>query len=87
MAKFTDKDIFPETRDLIVQQTSFDSMKNSEHTNFSWFEGIKSDGFTRKGLVGQWKNVFTEEKKEFCKKKKRWTEQGMNLTLEKLTIT
>jgi len=72
MAKFIDKDIFPETRDLIVQQTSLDSMKSSEHTNFSWFEAIKSDGFTRKGLVGQWKNFFTEGKNEFCNKMFDW---------------
>jgi len=68
IAQFIGKEISPETRDLIVQQTSFDSMKSSEHTNFNWFEGMKGDGFIRKGQVGQWKNFFTEKQNELFDK-------------------
>ena len=68
IAKFIGKEISPEIRDLIVQQTSFCVMKNSEHTNYSWFDGIKGDGFIRKGQVGEWKNFFTEEQNELFDK-------------------
>ena len=68
IAKFIDKELSPETRDLIVQQTSFGAMKSSEHTNYSWFEGMTGDGFIRKGKVGEWKNYFTEEQNELFDK-------------------
>ena len=68
IAKFLSKKISPETRDLIVRQTSFDAMKSSSHTNFTWFEGIKGDGFIRKGQVGGWKDYFTEEQNELFDK-------------------
>ena len=68
IAKFIGKEISPETRDLIVQQTSFGAMKSSEQTNFSWFEGMKGDGFIRKGKVGEWKKYFTEEQNELFDK-------------------
>ena len=68
IAKFVNNEISPETRDLIVQQTSFAAMKNSKHTNFSWFQGMKGDGFIRKGQVGEWKNYFTDEQNELFDK-------------------
>ena len=68
IAKFIGKEIYSETRDLIVQQTSFGAMKSSEHTNYSWFEGMKGDGFIRKGQVGEWKNFFTKEQNELFDK-------------------
>ena len=43
-------------------------MKSSSHTNFTWFEGIKEDGFIRKGQVGGWKDYFTEEQNELFDK-------------------
>ncbi|KAL9979666.1 hypothetical protein ACROYT_G017366 [Oculina patagonica] len=64
IAKFIGKDISPETRDLIVRQTSFGAMKSSNHTNYSWIEGMKGDGHIRKGKVGEWKNYFTEEQNQ-----------------------
>ena len=40
-------------------------MRNSGHTNYSWVEGMKKDGYRFcKGKVGQWKNYFTEEQNE-----------------------
>ena len=68
IAKFIGREISPETRDLIVQQTSFGAMKCSEHTNFRWFEGMKGDGFIRKGQVGEWKKYFTDEQNELFDK-------------------
>ncbi|PFX15403.1 Sulfotransferase 1C3 [Stylophora pistillata] len=68
IAKFIGKEISPATRDLIVRQTSFDAMKSSNYTNFTWFEGIKGDGFIRKGQVGGWKDYFTEEQNELFDK-------------------
>lgn len=64
IAKFIGKEISPETRDRIVQQTSFGAMKSSEHTNYTWVKGMKKNGYFRKGKVGQWKNYFTEEQDE-----------------------
>ena len=84
IAQFIGKEISPETRDLIVQQTSFDSMKSSEHTNFNWFEGMKVDGFIRKGKVGQWKNFFTEKQNELFDKvfKERMEGTGIEFDTE-----
>lgn len=43
-------------------------MKSSNYTNFTWFEGMKGDGFIRKGQVGGWKDYFTEEQNELFDK-------------------
>ena len=84
IAQFIGKEISPETRDLIAQQTSFDFMKSSEHTNFNWFEGMKGDGFIRKGQVGQWKNFFTEKQNELFDKvfKERMEGTGIEFDTE-----
>ena len=84
IAKFIDKEISPETRDLIVQQTSFGAMKSSEHTNYSWFEGIKGDGFIRKGQVGEWKDFLNEEQNELFDKefKERRKKEGTGIAFD-----
>ena len=76
IAKFIGKEISPETCDLIVQQTSFGAMKSSEHTNFSWFEGMKGDG----------KSTSLRNRTSYLIKcpKKEWKGQGLNLN--KLTV-
>ena len=82
IAKFIGKELSPETRDLIVQQTSFGAMKSSGHTNFTWFEGIKGDGFIRKGQVGEWKNFFSEEQKELFDKVFKERMEGTGIEFE-----
>jgi len=82
IAKFIGKEVSPETRDLIVQQTSFGVMKSSEHTNYSWVEGMKRDGYFRKGKVGQWKNYFTEEQNELFDKVFKQKMEGTGLTID-----
>ena len=42
----------------------FDKMKANEATNFSWMQEYHDDKatpFLRKGIIGDWKNHFTEE--------------------------
>ncbi|XP_078364521.1 amine sulfotransferase-like [Oculina patagonica] len=81
IAEFIGKDISPETRDLIVRQTSFDAMKSSNHTN-SWFEGMKGDGHIRKGKVGEWKNYFTEEQNQLFDKVFKEKMKGTGIRFE-----
>jgi len=82
IAKFIGKEISPETCDLIVQQTSFDSMKSSEHTNYSWLEGMKGDGFIRKGKVGEWKKYFTEEQNKLFDKEFKERTEGTGIEFD-----
>ena len=61
----TDDDV-----DSIVRNTSFESMKANPDTNFRQWEatgvvpGTEEGTFMRKGVVGDWKNYFTEEENE-----------------------
>ena len=60
----TDADV-----DNIVENTSFEVMKRNPDTNFQQWEKngmIQTDEstFMRKGVVGDWKNYFTEEENE-----------------------
>ena len=82
IAKFIGKELSPETRDRIVKQTSFGAMKSSDHTNHSWFEGMKGDGFIRKGQVGGWKEYFTEEQNKLFDKVFKEKMEGTGLTFE-----
>ncbi|KAL9989308.1 hypothetical protein ACROYT_G003843 [Oculina patagonica] len=79
IAKFIGKELSQETRDLIVHQTSIDSMKSSEHTNHHWFEG---ENFIRKGKVGGWKEYFTEEQNQLFDKVFKEKMKGTGLTFE-----
>ena len=51
----------------ICEQTTFESMKNNDAVNYSWKNAEKaavaegSTDFIRKGVVGDWRNHFSEE--------------------------
>ena len=50
--------------DSIAEQCTFQSMKENPLVNYSWFVDlfpIKIANFIRKGIVGDWKNYFTED--------------------------
>ena len=61
----TDADV-----DNVVENTSFEFMKRNPDTNFNQWKknGMilrpEEDIFMRKGVVGDWKNYFTEEENE-----------------------
>lgn len=59
-------------------------MKSSDHTNYSWFEGMKGDGHIRKGKVGEWKNYFTEEQNQLFDKVFQEKVEGTGLRLEQM---
>ncbi|XP_043220084.1 sulfotransferase family cytosolic 1B member 1-like [Amphibalanus amphitrite] len=56
--------------DDIVKNTSFEVMKANPDTNFRQWEdsgmvsGTEEGTFMRKGMVGDWRNYFTEEESE-----------------------
>lgn len=57
-------------------------MKNSDHVNYSWFEGMKGDGHIRKGQTGAWRDYFTEEQNELFDKMFKEKMQGTGITFE-----
>ena len=66
VARFMGYDLIPAVVDTICELTSFDSMKTSSNTNYSWSKRQKkqSEGYTdfmRKGVIGDWRNHFSEE--------------------------
>ena len=67
VAKFMGHDLTPDVVDSICEQTTFESMQVNNSTNFTWNnkrQKTLSEGYTdflRKGVVGDWKNHFSEE--------------------------
>ena len=61
IAEFIGCTITKEELEAVVKQSEFESMKSNPLTNYSW----KSEGldkpFMRKGMVGDWKNHFSDE--------------------------
>ena len=48
----------------IVEQTSFEKMKLNQTANKSWMDEYRKSGappFMRKGVIGDWKNYFSQE--------------------------
>ena len=48
----------------IAEQTKFDNMKLNPTANNGWMEEYHTEGatpFMRKGVVGDWRNFFTDE--------------------------
>uniref|UniRef100_A0A8C3VUS1 Sulfotransferase n=1 Tax=Catagonus wagneri TaxID=51154 RepID=A0A8C3VUS1_9CETA len=60
--EFLGKNLKEEVLDKIVYHTSFDVMKNNPMTNYTHDKHLnyKLSPFMRKGIMGDWKNQFTE---------------------------
>ena len=64
IAEFIDIRLEPDITDKIVSQCSFDSMKHNPAVNYLWYSDKRKEGsepWIRKGMIGDWKNYFTEE--------------------------
>lgn len=57
-------------------------MKNEGNANYKWMSGAKGD-FIRKGEIGDWQAMFSEEQNKMLENitKKNWQGQGWNLIL------
>lgn len=62
LADFLEYDLPPSLMDTIRQKTSFQVMKQDEFSNMHEIQELSK--FFRKGQVGSWKDLFTEEQNE-----------------------
>ena len=67
VAAFLEKDLSDELIQKIVERTSFKSMKSNPMLNYSTSPGMnhKVSPFMRKGTIGDWKNYFNGEQREY----------------------
>ena len=85
IADFLDKKFDKETIDIIAKHTSYESLKNNKTTNMTDIPSYKQDisPFMRKGIVGDWKNYFSEEQNEFVANRMKTLEaDGLKLKCE-----
>ena len=61
IAKFIGCTVSKERLEAIVQQSEFESMKSNPLVNYSWEPTHQANPFMRKGMVGDWKNKFTDD--------------------------
>ena len=64
IAKFIGQDLTPSEVSSVVEQTTFEAMKANPAASKNWLEPLfhdRSATFLRKGVVGDWRNYFTEE--------------------------
>ena len=64
IASFLGYSLTDEVIDKIVIDTSFDKMKDNKAANKEYFTELSGSGnlaFMRKGVIGDWRNVFTPE--------------------------
>ena len=64
IAEFMNIQLQPEIVEKIVSLSTFDNMKVNPAANMSWIVSHRREGsvpFFRKGIVGDWKNHFTED--------------------------
>ena len=62
VAKFLGKELSEEKIQSLVKHLDFKSMKQNKAVNYEFLAPNPEDGsFMRKGLVGDWKNYFTDE--------------------------
>ena len=61
IAKFIGCTVSKEGLETIVKQSEFESMKNNPLVNYSWEPAHQANPFMRKGMVGDWKNEFTDD--------------------------
>jgi len=66
LAKFAGIELSQERAEYINSKSSFESMKNDDVVNYSWFDRHKTEApFMRKGIAGDWVNYFTQEQDLF----------------------
>ena len=67
IAKFLGYDLSEDTVQKIVTQVSFDKMKANPSCNNAWFDKYRRPGemFMRKGIIGDWKELFTSEQSAY----------------------
>ena len=64
VAKLIGRNLSSEVVNAIADQIQFKYMKTVPAANQSWadqFRDDKSCGFMRKGIIGDWRNYFTDE--------------------------
>ena len=63
VAEFLGHQLSDEVIDVIVHETSFDTMKNNQTANKQSYDTFTNPDvpFMNKGMVGYWKNVLTAE--------------------------
>ncbi|XP_056400058.1 sulfotransferase 2A1-like isoform X2 [Hyla sarda] len=65
---FLEKELEEQVIDLVVKNSSFNSMKNNNMSNNSlvpdYIIDTKNNHFMRKGITGDWKNHFTQKQME-----------------------
>lgn len=63
IAKFLGYDLTEDAIARIVEATSFDKMKENPSANNSWMNEYRREGapFMRKGIIGDWKNLFSKD--------------------------
>ena len=67
IAKFIDQDIEEDVVTKIAEETTFTKMKKNPRANKSWvsrFFDPQETQFMRKGIVGDWKSLFSPEQSE-----------------------
>ena len=69
VAQFLGKELTKEQFQKVYDETSFEALKNNESGNYSYLQQIgfwdgKMQPFMRKGVVGDWANHFSEERKK-----------------------
>ena len=60
IAKFIECGSTPEVIDSVVEQCGFQSMKKNPQANYSWEDPSHTVPFMRKGVIGDWKNHFSD---------------------------
>lgn len=61
IGKFIGCTVNKEELEAIVKQSEFESMKSNPLVNYSWEPAHQANPFMRKGMVGDWKNKFTDD--------------------------
>ena len=61
IARFIECGSTPEVLDSVAEQCGFQSMQKNPQANYSWEDPNHTVPFMRKGVVGDWKNHFSDK--------------------------
>lgn len=64
VARFLNRTVTEDQVDVLARHCSFDSMKNNDTVNYTWYKGFwqwKEGDFFRRGIIGDWKNHLSAD--------------------------